>query len=328
MMVSTLDTVELKSGEWMEIVRVVPPEPAWRDRILPLLAHKSQPWQWQMETAFDEGLPGATQYFYEGVVEGEIVGNIMTVESMDPPIGILGHVFTPEEHRRKGICSHLMEAVTEDFRARDGSAMFLHTGYDSAPYHIYASWGFEGYRDTGTMAWVREADFRKNQFEPRLVEPRETHWGDWPALEALAETDEGWHVRSCYLNQHGFGGFEGQYLQVRRGLMKDEIRDFRVLAAEDGAVMGFALLGRWSAFPGTPLVLDTFVHQNFTGDAVALVQAVDLPTDQQVLALSDSASEGRAEALEAVGFAREAVLPDAVIDDDGRLRDIVIFARG
>ena len=103
-MVDTLGSVELKSGEQMEIVRVVPPEPEWRDRILPFLGHKGEPWQWQMEIAFREGMPGALQYYYEGLVDGTIVGNIMTIESMDPPIGILGHVFTPAEQRRKGIC--------------------------------------------------------------------------------------------------------------------------------------------------------------------------------------------------------------------------------
>ena len=326
-MVDEVGTVELKSGEQMEIVRVAPPEPDWRDRVLPFLAHKIEPWQWQMHVAFDQGLPGATQYYYEGVLDGEIVGNIMTVESMDRPIGILGHVFTPEEQRRKGICTHLMRAVTEDFRDRDGRAMFLHTGYDSAPYHIYESWGFEGYRDTGTMAWILEPDFRANHFAPRPVKPRETHWGDWPALEALAEVDEGWDVRSAYLDQHGFGGFEGQYLQIRRGVIEGDVRDFKVLSSEDGAVMGYALLAPWEAFPEEPLVLDTFVHPNFTGDAVALVGSVDLPDGEPVFALSDSESPGRADALEAVGFAHEATLADAVTDDAGQKRDLLIYAR-
>jgi hypothetical protein len=325
-MVDRLDTVELKSGEQMEIVRVVPPEADWGERILPFLAHKSNPWQWQMKLVFEEGLPGAAQYFYEGVLDGEIVGNIMTVESMDPPIGILGHVFTPEEQRRKGICSRLMEALTNDFRDRDGRALFLHTGYDTPPYHIYESWGFEGYRETGTMSWVLEPDFRANQFRPRPVEPRETHWGDWPALEALAETPGGWYIRSAWLNQHGFGGFEGEYLHVRRGLVEERVRDFKVLAAEDGAVMGYALLGRWEAFPGKPLVLDTFVHPNFVGDATALVQAVDLPRDEGVFALSDSASDGRATGLEAVGFALESTLADALTDGEGNSRDLLIYA--
>lgn len=327
-MVDALGHVELKSGEGMEIVRVTAPDAEWKERILPFLSHKGQPWQWQMETSFNEGLAGATQYFYLGVLDDEIVGNIMTTESMDPPIGILGHVYTPPEHRRKGICTHLMRALTEDFRDRDGRAMFLHTGYDSAPYHIYASWGFEGYRDTGTMRWVREPDFWANQFAPRPVEPSETHWGDWAGLEALSEVDEGWFVRSVYLAQHGFGGFEGQYIRVRRGLAEGRIDDFKVLRADDGAVMGYALLGRWKAFPGAPLVLDSFVHPNFVGDAVALMQSMDLPGNERVLALSEVGAVGRAQALNAVGFTEGATLAGAVTDDAGNTLDLMVFATG
>ncbi len=327
-MVDALGTVELKSGEQMEIVRVVAPEPEWADRILPFLAHKIEPWQWQMQVAFSEGLPGAVQYYYEGVLDGTIVGNIMTVEAMDAPIGILGHVFTPPEQRRKGIASRLMEALTADFRARNGRALFLHTGYDTPPYHIYEAWGFVGYRDTGAMAWVLEDDFWAKQFAPRPVAPRETNWGDWAALEALGEVDTGWHIRSIFLNQHGFGGFEGPYLYVRRGLMEERIRDFKVLAADDGAAMGFALLAPWKAFPGAPLVLDTFVHPAFTDEAPALVQAVALPDDERVLAFSDLGSVGRAEALHSVGFAELATLPRAVTDGAGNAIDLKIFSRG
>ncbi len=327
-MVDTLGTVELKSGEQMEIVRVVPPEADWAERILPFLAHKIEPWQWQMQVAFSEGLPGAVQYYYEGVLDGTVVGNIMTIEAMEAPIGILGHVFTPPEQRRKGIASRLMEALTGDFRARDGRALFLHTGYDTPPYHIYEDWGFVGYRDTGTMAWLLEEDFWAKQFAPRPVAARETNWGDWAALEALSEVDSGWHIRSVFLNQHGFGGFEGPYLHIRRGLMEERIRDFKVLAADDGTAMGFALLAPWQAFPGAPLVLDTFVHPNFIDEAPALVQAIDLPDDERVLALSDSGSEGRAEALESAGFAEEATIRGAVTDDDGNTLDLMVFSRG
>ena len=328
MMVDALGTVELKSGEQMEIVRVAAPEPDWADRILPFLAHKMEPWQWQMQVAFSEGLPGAIQYYYEGVLDGTIVGNIMTIEAMDAPIGILGHVFTPEEQRRKGIASRLMEALTNDFRARNGRALFLHTGYNTPPYHIYETWGFVGYRDTGTMAWLLEEDFWAKHFAPRPVAPRETNWGDWAALEALGEADGGWHIRSIFLNQHGFGGFEAPYLQVRRGLMEERVRDFKVLGADDGAAMGFALLAPWKSFPGSPLVLDTFVHPDFIADAPALVQAVELPDEQRVLAFSDSGSEGRAEALLSAGFAEEATIRAAATDDAGDTLDLVVFARG
>ncbi len=327
----TLGTVELKSGEAMQIVRVTAPDDEWKDRVLPLLGHKGQPWQWQMKIAFEEELEGLQQHFYVGALDsGEIAGNIMTVEGMEPPIGILGHVFTPPEHRRKGICSHLMEAVTEDFRGRSGRALFLHTDYDSPPYHIYASWGFEGYRETGTMAWLLEEDFWSKQFAARPVSVRETRWEDWPGLEALAEVDEGWHVRSLYLDLHGFGGFESAYLRVRRGLEDGLVRDFRVLAAEDGAVMGYALLGRWGAFPGDPQVLDIHLHPNFEDHAFELAGAVDLPDNEseRVIAMADSASSGKSEALEAVGLVPEARLAEMVVDADGSARDLLIFSLG
>lgn len=323
-----LDTVQLKDGEQMRVVRVLAPDAQWRDRIVPLLGHKGEPWVWQMEVALDEGLEGLEQYFYLGVLRsGEAVGNVMTVESMTPPIGILGHVYTPPEHRRKGICSALMEAAVDDFAARDGRALFLHTGYDSPPYHIYASFGFEGWRDTGTMRLLNEADFFDRQFEPRPVDVRETQWGDWPPLEALSEVVGGWHVRSAVLGCYGFGGFEGHYIRMRRDLEEGRIREFKVLASQDGAVMGYALLGRLSGFPGQPLCLDVFVHPAWLDHAARLAQAVALPEAGKVLAFAASGDDGKPETLAAVGFEQEAAVRDVLTDDDGNERDLLIFSR-
>lgn len=324
-----LSDVTLKSGEPMRIVRIDAPDPAWKDRILPFLQHKGDPWLWQMELALEKGLGACAQRYYLGVLDGgEVVGNIMTTESMEPPIGILGHVFTPPEHRRKGICSHLMVAVTEDFRARGGRAMFLHTGYDSPPYHIYAAHGFVGYRDTGTMAWMLEKDFWARQFAPRPVTVRATDWADWAPLEALSEVDTGWYVRSPQLDLYGFGGFEGQYIRVRRDLHEGRLLDFRVLAAEDGAVLGYALLGRYRRFPGEPLTLDIFVHPNFVEHAGELAQAVVGGHRGKMLAFGDSAAEGKSEALAAAGFSPEATVSRLVTDGAGNVLDLTIFSRG
>ncbi len=321
--------MELKSGEAMRIVRVSAPAPEWKDRILPFLGHKGEPWLWQMDLALDEGLGECAQHYYLGVLEtGEVVGNIMTTESMAPPIGILGHVFTPPEHRRKGICSRLMGALTEDFRARNGRAMFLHTGYDSPPYHIYASWGFEGYRETGAMAWVLEEEFWQKQFARRPVTARETTWGDWAPLEALSWVDTGWYLRSVWLGIYGFAGFEGTYLRVRRALGEGRLMDFKVLAADDGAVMGYALLGRLRSFPGAPLVLDMFVHPNFVEHAGLLAEAIDIPLGERTLAFADSASVGKLEALAGAGFAEEATLGDMLTDGRGHVLDLLILSRG
>lgn len=323
-----LGDVALKSGEPMRIVRIDAPDPAWKDRILPFLQHKGEPWLWQMEVAFAEGLGACAQRYYLGVLEsGEVVGNIMTTESMEPPVGILGHVFTPPQHRRKGICSHLMVALTEDFRARGGRAMFLHTGYDTAPYHIYAAHGFVGYRDTGAMAWLLEEDFFARQFERRPVSVRATDWADWAPLEALAQVDTGWHVRSPQLGLHGFGGFEGAYIIVRRDLHEGRLLDFQVLAADDGAVVGYALLGRFRRFPGEPLTLDIFVHPNFVEHADELANAIVEPCCDKVLAFGDSASVGKPEALGRAGFGLEATLSGLIRDGHGNTLDLTIFSR-
>ena len=328
-MLEHLAEVELKSGEAMRIVRVSAPAPEWKERILPLLGHKGQPWLWQMEVALDEGLGECAQHYYLGALEGgEVVGNIMTTESMARPVGILGHVFTPPEHRRKGICSHLMEALTEDFRARKGRAMFLHTGYDSPPYHIYAAWGFEGYRETGAMAWLLEEGFWQEQFEPRPVSVRATEWADWAPLEALSWVDGGWYLRSVFLGIYGFSGFEGHYIRVQDALRDGRLRDFRVLVAEDGAVTGYALLGRLRSFPGAPLVLDMFVHPDFIEHATELAQAIEIPPGESTLTFADSASVGKLEALAAAGFAQEASLGGMLTDDRGNVLDLLILSRG
>ena len=78
--------------------------------------------------------------FYLGVIEGEAVGNIMTVEHGG--IGILGHVYTLPEQRRKGIASRIMAAQMKDFQERGGRTLTLGTGFDSPAYWIYQGYGF------------------------------------------------------------------------------------------------------------------------------------------------------------------------------------------
>ena len=283
---------------------------------------------WAVSLALDHGVEGATMNFFEGVLDdGSIAGNITTVESLEPPIGLLQHVFTPEEHRRKGVCSALMTALTEDFAARDGRAMFLHTGYQSPAYWIYHSFGFEGYRDTGTMFWLREEGFREKLFAPRPTTVRDTHWGDWAPLEALAETEEGWHLRSVYLGKYGFSGFEGDYLALRRAMVDGPVHQVKVLEAKDGAIAGYALIADLRSWPGAPRALDFFVHPNFLGEGEKLLAATELPEDRKLLAFADSASEGKADMLEDAGFELEATLKGQMRDQDGRELDLLIFSK-
>lgn len=323
-----LSEVTLKSGEPMNVIKVSAPAPAWQDRILPFLQHKGDPWLWQMKNAIAEGLPGAAQHFFEGVLaDGTVVGNITTVEAHDPPIGLLQHVFTPPEQRRKGIASALMQALCDDFRARDGRVMYLHTGHDSAPYHIYESYGFVGYKDTGAMAWTLDEGFQERYFASAPTTVHDADWCDWVPLEALSWTVGGWQMRSFYLRKFGFAGFEGDFIRLRKDQEEGRVRDFRVLRTETGTVAGYAFLATWSHWPGRPLGLDMFVHPSFEADAGKLAAALDIPDGAQVIAWSDAGAEAGNAALEAIGLTRTGSIARLLSHPGGDELDAVIYSR-
>ena len=99
----------LKTGEKMEIYVVIAPDEEYGSDIISLLRHKGEIWQWHMKAAF-RGETGRLQSrFYIGIVDGKIVGNVSTWEH--GPTGILAHVFTVEDQRRKGACKAVMAAL-------------------------------------------------------------------------------------------------------------------------------------------------------------------------------------------------------------------------
>ena len=76
----------------MQCLLVKEPEESWAADVKRLLAHKSAHVRWHIARSIAEPLDTLETRFYLGVVNGEAVGNIMTVEH--DGIGILGHVFT------------------------------------------------------------------------------------------------------------------------------------------------------------------------------------------------------------------------------------------
>ena len=279
-----------------------------------------------MRLALDAGLPPLTMNFFEGLIGDTIVGNITVVESLDRPVGILQHVYTNPEHRRKGICDHLMKALTDDFRARGGRAMYLGTGYNTPPYHIYESFGFRGRGETGKMNWFVEDGFLAEYFAPGATSVRDTCWSDWPLLEALHAIMDGWYLRSFTMEQYGHSDYEGPYPAMREAMEEGAIGAVKELVKEDGAIVGHAYLARWSKWPGAPWLLEFFIHPDFYADGEKLLRAVPLPDDLKVCAIADSAAPERMQILEACGFAREGVLKRQIQSPDGWL-DAIIYGR-
>ena len=307
-----LQSVQLKTGETMDILRVTAPDEEYRERILRHLHHKGEPWQVPMEANLRADLEGLSQHFYIGVVGEEMVGNASSVEALQRPVGILQHVFTPPERRRLGICSSIIHAYVADFDARGGRAAFLHTGHDSAPYHIYRSAGFVGWRDTGTMERFPDPAFQEDFWAPCPVAVRDTEWSDWALLEALFGIVDGWYLRGMYYRQWGRCGYEGEYVHGRKELSEGRIVQWKVLQADNGAVVGHAFIARDRLFRGDTWLLDLFVHPNYYGDGGLLLAALDLDLDAKVQAWCDSAQPEKTELLKAAGFALEATLPQQV----------------
>ena len=161
-----LGHVTLKSGETVEAGVVVGPDDAWAGRVCALLGHKSQPWQWQNGVCVTRRDLGIDVRFYLLHRGGVPFSNILVVEHAG--VGLFGHVFTKPEDRRKHATSLLMALQMRDFKERarnaaprsdatntPGRALYLGTGFNSPPYHIYASEGFVGLEPgSGVMTYT------------------------------------------------------------------------------------------------------------------------------------------------------------------------------
>jgi len=325
-MIEQLERVTLKSGETMDVVMVQAPEPTMRPQILPFLGHKGEPWEIPMAEGLLEKLPGLEERFYLGVLNGEIVGNITTVEALERPVGCLQHVYTDPNHRRKGICQAVIRNLRDDFARRSGRYMGLGTGYDSPPYWIYHGIGFRGIGQTGLMEWRREEGFGERYFAPRPARARATQWGDWPLLECLYLQEAGWVLRSLRYGCWGRSSFEGNYVRMVQDTREGHVLGSTVLECEDGALVGHALCARDWSYLGHTYLLDFFIHPHFVEYGAALIEALPLPTGAKVQAHCDGRAAGKVAVLERCGFAEEARLRQQVRWEDEWL-DVVVWAK-
>lgn len=298
---------KLRSGEDARLWKITGPEPGWSDRILPFLGHKQPAWHWPMGEALATGIPPLVMNFHECTIGDEVVGNMTVQECLDRPIGLLQHVFTPPEHRQKGIADALMHAMTDDFAARGGRSMYLSTGNPIAM-RLYERYGFRGLQGTGFMQWQPDRDFSADYFSPGPASVREVNWGDWPLLTALFAIEEGWTLRDLRHSLFGFESYEHPFVDLRMGLRDGDVDQCRILAKDDGAVVGHAFVWSEKKYPDGPAMLDFFVHPNFYDRADDLLAALDLPADRKIEVAVDNEAHERQALLERFGMWREATL--------------------
>jgi GNAT superfamily N-acetyltransferase len=320
----TMRQVELKSGETADIWKITAPDHSWAEKLLDFLSHKGEPWLWPMRQALAKGLGGLTMNFYECVLGEHIVGNITVVESLERPIGLLQHVFTLPEHRRKGIASTLMKAVLHDFTLRGGRAMYLGTGYHSPAFWIYYEHGFRPICQTGHMRWFAYDGFLDDYFAPDDVSVRDTRWSDWPLLEAVYATVEGWTVRSTQLGLYGQSSYEGPFLHLMEAIRKRRVKQSLVMVKNNGAVVGHAAVWAQRECPGEPWLLEFFVHPNFYDRAPQMLSRVFIPPHRKLQAIADSDAWEKHRLLKEMGMWREATLRHHIARE-GRWLDLHFY---
>jgi len=321
-----METVTIKSGQQLHIVRVAAPDAEWKEPIMKVLGHKGDPWVDTIRMTLEQSLEGVQCYYYLGLLDGEIVGNITSTEATEVGVGILGHVFTNPSHRRKGICTALMETVTGDFGARGGQAMTLGTGHDSPPYHIYSSFGFAGIGTSGRMIWEARPGFLNDYFAADSTDVADISWPDWPRLDLLYTIPTGSFLRGIYFTHYGPSEYEDYLPRLWKLTTDTECGQSKVLIKPGGEVVGHALLLPDPHWHRDVWLLDLFVHPDFYPATGELLAAIELPPARKVQAYADSQSPEKIQLLQEAGFHQEAVLRNQIVNTEGQHLDVHVFA--
>ena len=325
-MYNQLGEVVLKTEERMEVGVITAPDEPYAEEVKQFLGHKGGSYKWHIERCVTEVLDALETRFYVGKLEGRVITNIMTVEYEG--IGILGHVFTLPRQRRKGACKGVMTYQMEDFRQRAGGALYLGTGYNSHPYYIYHSFGFESvFPESGFMKYQVNGDFEERYFAPAPAQPKPVEWHDWPKVTALSAI-LGWDtLRSLAWRVYGPTNLEGGFLDFKHALETEDVYDAaQLLISSGGAIVGWATVSRDARWRPATAVLDLFFHPNFADAVPDLLSAVKFP-DVKVQCYVDSGAEKKAAVLEAAGFTCEGRLKNQFAYS-GQHYDVLVFARG
>lgn len=327
-MYTALGSEALQNGEVLEIGVVVGPDAEWQPRIEPFLSHKGPGWNDHIQRALREPLDALQTLFYIGTIGGELVTQVMIVGHGGA--GILGHVFTKPEHRRKGAYRRLMGYQMRDVARCGFQVLTLGTGFDSHPYWIYHSFGFRSIREgSGQMKWEAAAGAEDRLLTPGPVTVRPLAWTDWGALGLLAvqPVSAGESLpRSLESGVLGQGNMEHGFIRLKLALERQPQRRAVVLVKESGLAVGWATLVPDERWFRQRLLLDVHTHPNFTEAIPRLIEALppgDLPIDAYV----NAGGTARRGALEATGFSRSAVLPDWLESGEGK-EDVEVWTRG
>jgi GNAT superfamily N-acetyltransferase len=306
-MVRQLARVTLKNGERMQCLLVEEPEVSWAQDVQHLLVHKREHVHWHIARAIAGPLDKLETRFYLGVVFGEAVGNIMTVECNG--IGILGHVFTRPDQRRKGIASRIMSFQMQDFRERGGRVLTLGTGFDSPAYWIYHSHGFRSIVEgSGAMWYWQRPEAEEELWQSPVAGTTAPRWDHWPQINLLCIHPQGEQLRHTARRLWGPRNFEGDFTKYLYDLDQEGSGIVgRVLENEAGIAVGWASIEDDPIWGERAGLLDLILHPTTWHAASDLLEALPL-SDRPVFAYVDQGSP-KEDLLRTHGFVQQASWP-------------------
>ncbi len=316
-----LGEAKLKNGETLGIGVVEAPDDEYREVVLDLLSHKRDAWQWHIGHGFDGKTGDLRNLFYIGFIKGEAVSNITVWQYGST--GDLGHVYTKEEHRRKGICNATMRAQMDDFREQGGRFCVLGTGFDSHPYHIYRSFGFESLQpESGAMFYQRDEEFWNDFLKVGDTIGRPIKWEDWSDVCALMACPTADWYRCRRARVFGPTCFEFSLLNDFESLHHEKTQ-VRVLEGP-GGIVGYATLAPDPEWKGNTFLLDLTVHPQFAEFTPRVLDGFEWPNAKVTAWLQGSSPT--VDAMRHAGFNEEGRLTNMFAQGSAP-QDIVILTR-
>lgn len=331
-MLESQSFITLSTGEKVEVAVINCPDLTWAEPIEKLLAYKGEPWNWQNSQFLREELGFETR-FYVLHRNGVPFANVLLSEGHG--LGIVNHVWTVPEDRQKSASKSLVRVVMDDFKKRDGQALFLQAGYAEVAYFMYQKFGFESIEpQSGYMDWYAKD---KTQFLQKYFAVGETRlqplqWKHWLSIQPLLQCEDDCITRIVALKHVGRRTTEGPFLSLLQDELarraKGENPRAYVLETTPSAIVGFAM---WSWHPFWPdtCLLDVYCHPSYWDKAKELLEALELPDADRYIAYADVLCKAKQKALRDAGFKQTLLLKNFVANDWARSSfiDVVSFEK-
>lgn len=319
----------LSDGRTVEIKLIATPDAEARELIPALLAHKGEPWLWQIREWLDGRTPGLEMLYYVAMVEGMPAGCVANFRTGE--IGNITHVYTVPEMRRLGIARQLLRRAVNDFEQDKGRVLVLGAQFQGMPWRLYGSEGFRGTcpeQGYGGMVRFSSGANWETVFAGPAGEVCPVAWRHFAGSLVLFGAPGSEQLRSVHMESVGPRLVERSFVELMRMMAVGENRGALVLPGPGACVLGFAVIGEhpvWRA-AGARRVMDVHLHPSASDGAPALMQEMLRLWPVPMECYCDSGSRDKIALLQQFGFRHESTSLAALRFGE-EVRDLLVFVR-